>query len=854
MTVYPPLADPDPATLPRAGLPGRPTPAALAACGLIVLLALAPAGAQTTATAATPTPVLPQIEVGKTDDDGQPRLHLSVGGEENGPHDGQQPIFFEADQIEGDTDERTRATGHVRLRQGDLTVRADELVHTQADNTAHATGGVTITRAGNIFTGPELTLKLDTLEGEFVHPRFWFARTQAGGQADHVQFLGQNRLLATHTTYSSCTPENTADGQPGEPDWALQTSEVYLDPNANEGRAKNAVIRFMGVPILAAPTLTFPLNDQRKSGWLPPTFDYDSKSGFEFSAPYYWNIEPQQDMTLIPLLSTRRGVGLETEYRYLGESDEGTLHLVGRPNDRVAERDRGLLDFKHVGKFNANTLSQTDYDIQWLRVSDDDYWRDFSTNLPSLTPRLYDSHVRFEKQLNARNWGLGDSQTTVYGGVQTWQTLRDLDLSDDPTLSQVTAPYRREPQLGVRSRSGQDTGLVWGVKSEFNRFVYPDDSKPDGNRLQISGEASYPTNFGGITVTPKVALHSTHYNMDEALSNGSRSADVTVPTFSLDTSTSMEREVNMFGHDLIQTLEPRIKYVRTPYRDQSALPLFDTATRDFNQYAIYSENAYTGGDRITDANQVTVGATSRLINPKDGTEAMRLGVVQKVLLSDQRINPDGDGPITQRLSDLLLLGSTSVIPKWNIDSYLQFDPQTHATESGMLSVRYSPGAWRTVSVTYRYTRDSTEQWEFGWQWPFAGRTPPMSAAAQVRSQALDDPLNLTGQRQANTGACGGTWYTVGRVNYSAREHNVTDSVMGIEYDAGCWIGRVVAQRQAQGATRVMFQLELIGLSRISLGSNPLRALKNNVPGYTLLNDPGKATPLTGNATLSKDDD
>ena len=193
-----------------------------------------------------------------------------------GGKQGKEPMYFEADHLEGEAGERTRATGKVRLRQGDLSLQADELTHTQADNTARAVGKVRIERQGNIFMGPELSLQLDRLEGEFVSPRFWFARPQAGGSAELVEFLGEKRLRATRTTYSSCTPANTSEGLPGEPDWSLQTSSVYMDMEANEGTARNAVIWFKGVPILAALYLSFLLSDACKSGLLPSSFYFDS--------------------------------------------------------------------------------------------------------------------------------------------------------------------------------------------------------------------------------------------------------------------------------------------------------------------------------------------------------------------------------------------------------------------------------------------------------------------------------------------------------------------------------------------------------------------------------------------------
>ncbi len=784
---------------------------------------------------------------------GASRLSFSLPSTPSAPHDGKQPLFFEADHLEGESGSRTRATGAVRLRQGELTVRADEMTHTQADNAASAMGHVVITRNGNVFSGPELNLKLDTLTGEFIRPQYWFARTQAGGQAELIEFLGENRLRAFRTSYSSCTPENTADGSPGEPDWSLKTSRVDMDFDANEGRAENAVIWFQGVPILAAPVLTFPLNDQRKSGWLPPSIDYDNKSGLEFGVPYYWNIAPQRDLTLTPTVSTRRGPGLGAEFRYMGAHDLGSLEVYGIPDDSVAGKSRGLVDFKHLGSLeSSDSFALTSYDIRWRRVSDDDYWRDFPRNLPSITPRLYDSHANVERQLNAQNWGLGNTQTTLYGGVQTWQVLRDLDTTADATSSAIEAPYRRS-QLGLRSRSDVDSALSWTTQAQIDRFTHQDASKITGNRVNLTGQVERAIDLGGVTLTPRLALNSTQYDLDQALANGSRTASRTLPTFSLNAGMTLERPATLFGRDLTQTLEPRIQYVRTPYSDQSLLPLFDSAPRDFNQYAIYSENAYTGVDRVSDANQITMGVSSRLLDNKTGAEAMRFGVVQKLLLSDQRINPSGTGPITQRLSDLLLLGSTSVIPSWNLDSVVQLNGQTHEAERATMGVRYSPGPFRTVSTTYRYTRGATNQIDLGWQWPLFGRKTTVS---QLKAQASSPDQIALNQQGATSGQqCGGTWYGVGRLNYSLRDGRMANTLLGVEYDAGCWIARVVGERvttgSTQASTRIMFQLELVGLSRI--GSNPLSTLKDNIPGYSLLREQSSVLSAPGATRTTTDD-
>jgi LPS-assembly protein len=288
----------------------------------------------------------------------------------------------------------------------------------------------------------------------------------------------------------------------------------------------------------------------------------------------------------------------------------------------------------------------------------------------------------------------------------------------------------------------------------------------------------------------------------------------------------LERDTSFFGRAMRQTLEPRLYYVNTPFHDQTLLPNFDASAKDFNFDSIFTDNTFSGVDRVSDAHQVTAGVTTRFIDPDTGAEILRLGLAQRYLLRDQLVTPDG-APLTRRFSDLLLLGSTTLVPSWTLDSSLQYSPDSRRIERSIVGVRYSPGPFRTLSATYRLTRGLSEQVELGWQWPIYGPTPDESRRA-----------GRNNGEGTGGGSCRGSWYAVGRVNYSTLERRMTDSVGGFEYDAGCWIGRIVAERLSTGrseaTTRLLIQLELVGLSR--LGSNPLQVLKDNIPGYRLLRE------------------
>jgi len=514
---------------------------------------------------------------------------------------------------------------------------------------------------------------------------------------------------------------------------------------------------------------------------------------------------------------------MEAEFRYLLPSDEGRFQVHSIPYDRVAGRERHGLEVVHGGHFGGDGLRDSvdagigwRYGVNFLRASDDDYWKDFSNQLPSLTRRLLSQSAGA-----ARRYELDrDTSLELYARAQGWQVLQDTEA--------IVSPYQRVPQLGMRGQglAGVDSGLglQWELEAEANRFELSDrlagDTRPDGSRAHLMGALSRPFDQGWGWFTPRFSFNWASYRTDTPMSDGRRQASRTIPTLSADAGLRFDRDDNLFGHALRQTLEPRLHYVNTPWRDQTSLPLFDTAASDFNVVSIYADNPFSGIDRVADTHQVTLGATSRWREPGSGIERLRLGMAQRFLFRDQRLTPEGEQG-DKRVSDLLLFGSATLFPNWVFDTTVQYNASIDRTVRSIVSARYQPAPFYTLSGTYRYARDLSEQFELGWQWPLYRSAP-----------------------RAN--GCSGTLYGVGRVNFSMRDSRVTDSLAGLEYDAGCWIARFVTQRTSTGlaesTTHWMLQLELVGLSR--LGSNPLKALKDNIPGYRLLRDDDAPTPST----------
>lgn len=721
-------------------------------------------------------------------------------------------LVISAGRLSAQMDQQAQGQQGVELRYGELVMNTDKLDYRVVDDFARAEGNVRINHNGNVFTGPLLQLYVSRFEGEFLTPSFQLAATGGAGKAKVLKFQDSEHMSAIEGSYSSCP---AVEHQ--EPAWQITAKQLRMDLAANEGEADGAVLRFLGVPILAAPSMTFPLSSARKSGWLPPNIFLDNRSGLETGVPYYWNIAPQRDATFTPFVMTKRGVGLDSEFRYLEPGHAGRINVDLLPSDRVFGRSRWSLKLNNDGNFG-----DWRYRLRSERVSDDDYWKDMSRRVESQTPRLMagDFNISRHRELS---WGAIDT----YGRVQRWQALQGTD-----ETAQFDSPYQRSPQIGARLTTAADEAVLdsfrpWGRKArlegglelEYNRFDLPGSARPGqaggGQRVHALGHVAAPLGGEAWWFIPRASFNAAAYDLDRPQADGRRRMGRVIPTLSIDHGWVFERDTTLFGRDYRQSLEPRLFYVNTPFRDQSNLPNFDSAPKDFNFDSIYTDNQFSGVDRVSDLHALSIGATSRWIGANSGEEILRLGAVQRFLLRDQKITTDGQ-PVTQRFSDLLLAAAAHLDEKWWADGTLEFNPEINRSVRSVLRARYSPGPFKTVSVAYRLARAQSEQVELAWQWPIYG--------APVTSRGADSK------------SCGGAWYSAGRVQYSLRDRRLTDSVVGFEYDAGCWVLRWGVERLSTGRaetnTRLMLQLELIGLSQ--LGSNALKVLKDNVPGYRRL--------------------
>ncbi len=730
------------------------------------------------------------------------------------------PIVLDADRIEGVAGKDTTAQGNANLRRGDLSIRADTLIYHEGNEDVEALGNVRLQRGGDSLSGPSLRYSVRDSTGLFEKPDFTFAPrpkpgeqpVSARGRAESIEFLGENQYRIKDGFFTTC--------KPGDDGWLVRADELDLDFTREVGTVRGGSVHFEGVSVIAAPSFDFALNNQRKSGFLPPSIGITGKSGPEVAVPYYLNLAPNYDLTLTPRYMEKRGFQIGEQFRYLQKNYTGEFKAEYLPQDLAADRSRSAMTLVHSYNLGGVLLGG----LNLNKVSDDDYFRDLATriNITSQATLPREGFLTY----NGTWWDTGSYSATAR--VQRFQVLQD---PENP----IVVPYGRTPQLSLSTLRQDIGGFDFGSAAEFVDFRHP--SLVNGKRSTFYPSLSLPLITPSFFLTPKAGVHYSYYLLEEIpeipvtrTSNAfpvlpvaptsnvpafPNSLGRTLPIYSIDTGLVYERETQAFGQAVTQTLEPRFYYVYIPFRDQSQIPLFDTAIADFNYAQIFSENMFSGGDRINDASQLTAAVTSRMLLPSSGQEVLRGTFGQRYYFKDQRVTlARDDPPRTYKASNWLAALSGRVSQHWTMEGASEYDQRDYRTERLTVAARYRPEGLKALNLSYRYlsgdiTRTGpTKQVDLSAQWPL-----------------------------------GGHWYGVGRFNYSLNDSRIVEGIGGLEYGADCWTSRIIVQRFAltvgTSSSSVFLQLELNGFSR--LGSNPLEALKRNIPGYQPINAPSSDT-------------
>lgn len=668
------------------------------------------------------------------------------------------PIRLRADSASSLSPDVTELKGNVDVTRDGEQIKADYLRHDRATNEVDARGNVILNQPnGARFTTGEAHMDLDTRAGFIGSGTYRLPSQQGRGDMRRAEFLDENRTRLSDVRFTTCPV--------GDEDWALRARTLDFDTAENSGVARHTTFEILGVPFMYVPYFRFPLSNARQSGFLIPQFGYSTNLGTVVGVPYYWNIAPNYDATLTPRVMSDRGTQVQTEFRYLGATLGGNLQLEYLPNDKVTGENRAAGTFWHRQNFNRYWSGGVD-----LRgVSDKDYLSDFGNRL-SVTS---ESHLPQNAELNYR-----DSIWAFTTRVADYQTV-------DRTIPPESRPYARLPQLLLSGGSQTDFGARYRLDSEFNHFDRV--GSITGQRVNVAPAINYPMSRLYGFLTPEIGGRYIGYSLDHAPQERD---SVSAPYFSLDSGLFFDRQLAIGETNYNQTLEPRLYYLYVPYRNQDQLPTFDTSLPDFSFANLFRNNRFVGGDRIGDANQLTVALTSRLLDERDGVERFTASVGRIHYFEDRRVNIPS-GSVGDTSSDVAAEMTAWLARNWHARASVQWTPELDQAARSTYYIQHQPAANKILNVGYRFIRNEVEQSDVSAEWPLSS-----------------------------------SWTLRGRSLYSLRDNENVESYVGAQYNSCCWAIRLYGVRRLVQATSASstpteqrrgyaIEFELTGLS----GSN-----------------------------------
>lgn len=664
--------------------------------------------------------------------------------------------------LEAVADRATRAgpiitlEGNTELVQDYRSAGGDFARIDRSTEKAELRGNVFLTTEELLLEAERGRLQLDSGIFAFDEARYHERSVQAQGESRRITRDAEAVTRLERATFSTCPRFKE--------DWYLSAGSINLDQVTRQGTARDVSLHFYGVPLFYTPYLRFPLGDERMTGFLPPRIGRSTSSGIEVATPWYWNAAPNFDATLTPVYLQRRGGQLRSQWRWLNRQGFWQVDHEYLPNDRVFEDDRELTQVQHEGRLGRRWRTELDVSA----ASDAAYFDDLGDDL-DLTSR---THLLRRADLEWRS-----GRTRFRARAQSYQTL-------DETIPGQSRPYQQLPQLRLTTDDQQAGPLRWDLESEGVQWERTESTT--GSRVRAVPAVRAPIERPGWFVRPRLALDHTSYRLDRIDDDpGRESIDRTLPISSLDTGLRFERPTDGFR----QTLEPRLFYVHIPAEDQDDIPLFDTGEFDFSFSQLFRERRFAGGDRIGDANRLTLALTSRLLDNRDGREVLRgsIGAIRHFADREVRLTP-GD-PEKRSTSDIVGEVSFSPTRHWRAETTVQWDPELEET--------------RRVATRLGYRGDRGGIANLGWR---SRRAETGEIVQNQIDASFVWPINPR-------------WSLLGRVNHSLEAERNLETLGGVEYRSCCWSIRGVAREYVvdQGedtATSVSIELVLRGLGGV----------------------------------------
>ncbi len=690
------------------------------------------------------------------------------------------PMDVTADYSEVFDKEITSFFGNVEIVRADQNIKSDRASYDTVSETMDAQGHVFYDEDELSLYSDTALLNLATDEARLRNSLFISPSAPIRGSADVVyrdsKFLSRYKNAA----FTSCPP--------GNQDWVVHAERLKMNKLTGKAAAKHAWIEFKGLPVLYTPYISFPLDDRRLSGILPPTFGSSDENGFDMRVPYYWNIAPNYDLTLWPRYMSKRGGMLGGDFRYMTEMTQGSVGLEFLPYDSIRQEPRYSGTIKNKTQFSSGLSSNMDINY----ISDKQYFDELNNALGISNDR----YLRSQANLNYFSEGI-----SFVTRLEAYQTI-------DNTVNDLDKPYLKLPQVTLNlDHSFEEWPIDLKMDNEYVYFYR--NGRVSGQRLNTKPSISFPIETPGMFFKPKASLQHTEYFLQDQNVGKDSNISRTLPILSVDSGLFFERDIEFFDSSFQHTLEPRAFYLYIPRTDQSDIPLFDTSLYDFNFSSMFRENRFSGTDRVQDANQVTVAMTSRLIDSETGQERLNLSVGEIFYFSDREVTVSGPAE-TNSTSNLVVELSGQLTDHLSFSSGIQWNPDVNDITRGQAEIRFRNNPDQIVNIGYRYRRDN------------------INAAATI----IQTDTSFRWPIYDN-------WYGVGRWQYSLKFNSTKESFLGLEKESCCWRFRVIWRRFANTITGdadedkmdegVFVQLELKGLT--SFGDKVDEFLEKNLKGY-----------------------
>ncbi|AWB56678.1 LPS assembly protein LptD [Colwellia sp. Arc7-D] len=619
-------------------------------------------------------------------------------------------------------------TGGVTLLNQDKSIVADELSVNRNTSTVNANGDIHFQNKGiDIFAD---TLNINQLKKStaLTSTSYQLNGSAGHGSAKEINIDGNGKTMSfIDSSFTTCYDP--------VPDWQMRASEITISSDKKSLEAYNARFSLFDVPILYIPYLTMPISDERQSGMLYPKISTSKSSGLEVEIPYYVNISENMDATITPRYMSDRGTQLITEFRYLEGLQSGQLDIEYLNKDKKLNNNddsRYLARIQHIGTFSERFRAHVDY----TTISDDNYLVDLGSS-----------------QFNSNDAYLYQIGELAYF-AENWQTT--LKLQDFELLGNHQQSYKTLPQIEARrQQTFDDFDGIFDVYGEFSSFDTPDLTKPTAQRYHVEAGLLYPMVTPAWFLNSELKVLQTNY-IQQNIGNNSlleKNINRTLPKIRLHGGVNFDRNIALFNSEYNQTLEPQLQYLYIPEKDQSNIGIYDTTLLQDDYNGLFRDRRFSGIDRIAQANQVSWGVTSRLLNAENN-EMLRFSLGRIVYLNESNFDEANQDTLVDKsalAADIFLHLSRN----WQFSSDIQYNTDLGVTNKSQTTLDYLFSNNQTIQLNHRYTRDvSGESLE------------QMSLAANVK----------IAQR----------WQLVGRFTQDLQGKRSIESYAGLEYSSCCW--------------------------------------------------------------------